>query len=143
MNANAQLLNFVYENAQMGVKSLRQILDFLEEENLKTYLTKQLNGYEGFEQQAKELLQKNGFDEKGLNAFEKVRTYLMINIQTMNDKSSSHIAEMLIIGSNMGIIDAVKNVNKYKNSAEKDILALMENLKRFEEKNVEHLKEYL
>lgn len=143
MNANAQLLNFVYENAQMGVKSLRQILDFLEEENLKTYLTKQLNGYEGFEQQAKELLQKNGFDEKGLNAFEKVRTYLMINIQTMNDKSSSHIAEMLIIGSNMGIIDAVKNVNKYKNSAEKDILALMENLKRFEEKNAEHLKEYL
>lgn len=143
MNANAELLNFVYENSQMGVKSLRQILDFLKEEDLKLYLKKQLNGYEGFQQQAKELLQKNGFDEKGLNTFEKVRTYLMINIQTMNDKSASHIAEMLMIGSNMGIIDAIKNVNKYKNSAEKDILALMENLQEFEEKNVEKLKEYL
>lgn len=143
MNANAELLNFVYENSQMGVKSLRQILDMLDDDEFKKYLEKQLNGYEGFHEQAKEMLKKNGFDEKGLNAFEKVRTYLMINMQTLTDKSASHIAEMLIIGSSMGVIDAIKNVNKYKNSAEKDILELMDHLKRFEEKNVEKLKEYL
>lgn len=143
MNANAELLNFVYENSQMGVKSLRQILELLQDDKLHKYLEKQLNGYEGFLEQSKELLEKNGFDEKGLNAFEKIRTYLMINMQTITDKSASHIAEMLIIGSSMGVIDAIKNVNKYKNSAEKDILELMDHLKQFEEKNIEKLKEFL
>lgn len=143
MNANAELLNFVYENSQMGVKSLQQLLEIIEEGEFKQYLTKQLNGYEGFHAQAKEKLNANGLDEKGLTTFEKVRTYMMINVQTMMDKSNSHIAEMLIIGSNMGIVDAIKKINDYKESAEKDIVELMENLLRFEEKNVETLKEYL
>jgi hypothetical protein len=32
----------------------------------------------------------------------------------MTDKTPFHIAEMLIIGSNMGIINAIKNLKKYK-----------------------------
>ena len=143
MIANAELLNFVYENSQMGVKSLRQLLDIVEEGEFKEYLTKQLGGYEGFHTQAKEKLNANGLDEKGITAFEKARTYLMINVQTMMDKSNSHIAEMLVIGSNMGIVDAIKKIHEYKDSAEKDIVELMENLLRFEEKNVETLKKYL
>ena len=66
----------------------------------------------------------------------------MINMQTMTDKSPSHIAEMLIIGSNMGIINAVKKLKEYKD-AEPDIIALMERLLRFEENNVQQLKAFL
>lgn len=143
MNANAELLNFVYENSQMGVKTLRQLLEIMNEGEFKEYLTKQLGGYEGFHRQAKDKLNENGLDEKGLTAFEKVRTYLMINVQTMMNKTDSHIAEMLVIGSNMGIVDAIKKINAYKEDAEKDIVELMENLLRFEEKNVEKLKSYL
>ena len=66
----------------------------------------------------------------------------MINLQTLTDKSASHIAEMLIIGSNMGIINAVKNLKKYKN-AEPSIIDLMNRLLKFEEDNVQQLKEFL
>lgn len=66
----------------------------------------------------------------------------MINMQTMTDNSASHIAEMLIIGSNMGIINAVKNMKKYSD-AEPTILKLMERLLKFEENNVQQLKEFL
>ena len=89
------------------------------------------------------MLNENGYDEKGLNAFEKIRTYLMVNLQTMGDNSVSHIAEMLIQGSSMGITDAVKKIHEYEGQAEKDILKLMKELQVFEEKNVEKLKEYL
>ena len=143
MNANAELLNFVYQNSQMGVDSLQQLLDIVKKEDFKEYLEKQLVGYEEFHKQAKEKLNANNLDEKGLNTFEKVRTYLMINVQTMMNKTDSHIAEMLVIGSNMGIVDAIKKINAYKEDAEKDIVELMENLLRFEEKNVEKLKSYL
>lgn len=63
-------------------------------------------------------------------------------MQTLTDKSVSHIAEMMIIGSNMGVIDAIRNINKYHN-AEEDIVKLMEKLKKFEENNIHTLKEYL
>ncbi|MEG1028302.1 MAG: hypothetical protein RSE07_06405, partial [Oscillospiraceae bacterium] len=82
------------------------------------------------------------FTEKDISAFEKLTTYLMINMKTMTDKSSQRIAEMMIIGSNMGIINAIKNIRKYSN-AEKDIIDLMKKLLEFEENNVKALKTFL
>ena len=58
----------------------------------------------------------------------------MINMQTLTDKSTSHIAEMMMIGSTMGIINAIRNIADY-NHAKKDIIKLMETLKAFEEKS--------
>lgn len=143
MNANAELLNFVYQNSQMGVETLEQLLDITHDAGLKGVLEKQKKGYEDFHRQAKQMLNENGYDEKGLNAFEKITTYLMVNIQTMTDDSASHIAQMLIEGSSMGITDALKKLHKYEGETEKEIRKLMDQLKQFEEKNVEKLKEFL
>ncbi len=85
---------------------------------------------------------ESGYDEKGLGSLEKLRTYLMINIQTMMDKSTSHMAEMLINGSTMGVTDAIKKINQYQ-GAETRILDLMEELQKFEEKSLEKLKGFL
>ena len=63
-------------------------------------------------------------------------------MQTLADKSPSHISEMLIIGSNMGVINAVKNLKKYQ-SIEPKIVRLMEKLLKFEENNIQQLKEFL
>ncbi len=142
MNGNAELLNFIYQNSQMGVETIDQLLGMVEDQNIKKQLEHQLREYQDIHQQARALLNKNGYDEKGLSKLEKIRTYLMINMQTMTDKSSSHIAEMLIVGSNMGVINAVKNLKKYQ-EAEKDIKYLMERLLRFEEDNIQKLKEFL
>lgn len=143
MNGNAELLNFVYQNSQMGVTTLTQLMDIVKDEEFKKRLESQYNEYKEIHKAAREMLNKNGYDEKGIDAFERIRTYMMINMQTMFDKSSSHIAEMLIIGSNMGVIDAVKNIKKYREEAEQDIINLMERLLRFEENNIQQLKEFL
>ena len=39
MNANAEFLNYVYQNSQMGVDTLEQLLDITEDEKLQAYLT--------------------------------------------------------------------------------------------------------
>lgn len=88
------------------------------------------------------MLNANGYDEKGISAFERIKTYLMINMQTITDISESHIAKMLIIGSTMGIVEATQDTRKYKD-AEKDILKLVEKLLDFEEENVKELKKFL
>jgi len=142
MNGNAELLNFVYQNSQMGVETIKQLIGIVEDDNFKKHLESQFNEYKEIHTAAKKALNENGYDEKGISALDKIKTYLMINIQTLADKSPSHIAEMLIIGSNMGIINAIKNLKKYKN-AEPDIINLMERLLKFEENNVQQLKEFL
>ena len=143
MNANVEFLNFVYQNSQMGAETLQQLLEIAEDEDFKVYLEKQLIGYRKFHKEARDILNRNGYDEKGLSTFEKVRTYLMVNLQTLTDASASHIAKMLIQGSNMGITEAVKKLHQYENDVEKDIKKLMERLQEFEEENVEKLKEFL
>lgn len=143
MNANAEFLNYVYQNSQMGVDTLQQLLELTENKEFKTVLTQQLQGYEKFHNEARTLLNENGFDEKGLNMFEKIRTYLMVNLQLLSDNSVSRIAKMLIQGSSMGITQAVEKLNRYEQEVEKDARRLMTELKDFEEKNVEKLKEFL
>ena len=142
MNKNAELLNFVYQNSQMGVHTLEQLIDIAENDNFKQHLQSQYREYHDIHRAAKEALNKNGYDEKGIGALDKIKTYLMINMQTLTDKSASHISEMLIIGSNMGIINAVKKLKRYKD-AEPDIINLMERLLKFEENNVQQLKAFL
>lgn len=142
MNGNAELLNFIYQNSQMGIDTLKQLLEIADDEKFSERLKSQYNEYYEIHKEAKEALNEAGYDEKGIGAMEKIRTYLMINLQTMRDNSPSHIAEMLIIGSNMGIINAIKNLKKYKN-ADPKIRRLMERLLKFEEDNVQELKEYL
>ena len=142
MNGNAELLNFVYQNSQMGVETIEQLLDIVKDKEFKEHLQEQYEGYLMFHRDAKELLNDSGHDEKGLSAFEKIRTYLMINIQTMMDQSTSHIAQMMITGSTMGVTEAIQKEHDYKD-ADKKILDLMEDLQVFEEKNIKKLKKFL
>ena len=57
-------------------------------------------------------------------------------------QSGSHIAEMLTIGSTMGVIQALRNIRKYQN-AEPAIVDLMQRLLKFEENNISELKQFL
>ena len=140
MSGDAELLNFIYQNSQMGVDTIRQLIGVVEDKDLKEHLKTQFQGYEEFHQAAKELLNEHGYDEKGLGIMEKARTYFMINLQTMTDPSVSHIASMLITGSSMGIVEAIQKYRQYED-ADPKIRDLMDKLRKFEEYNMEKLKD--
>jgi hypothetical protein len=142
MNGNAELLNFIYQNAQMGEETINHLSDIIEDTPFKTHMRNQLKEYDEMRTAARSMLNEHGYDEKGISAFEKVRTYLMIDLQTMTDRSASHIAEMLIIGSNMGVIQAIRSIKKY-GDAEEEILGLMKRLLTTEENNIQQLKNFL
>ncbi|NBK97233.1 MAG: hypothetical protein EOM50_04340 [Erysipelotrichia bacterium] len=142
MNENIQLLNFIYQNAQMGVETIQQLLDIVKEDDFRKYLKEKQEGYDQMLHDAKSKLHEHGYDEQGLTTFEKIKTYFMINIQTLNDDSTSHIAEMMMIGSTMGVINTIRSIRKYQNS-DKHLLMMMKTLQDFEEKSYQDLKIYL
>ncbi|MGO5137176.1 hypothetical protein ACTQ31_10600 [Clostridium butyricum] len=142
MNQNAELLNFIYQNSQMGIEALEKLVSITKDREFNTGLQSQLNEYKLINEKSKEILNKNGYDEKGIGTLTKLQSYIMINIQTLMNKTPSHISEMLITGSTMGVIDAIKNTKKYKD-ADPNILKLMDDLKIFEERNINQLKSFL
>ena len=142
MNGDEELLNFIYQNSQMGTDTITHLLKLNAEPTFQQQLLSQQREYSAIHQAAKDLLNQKGLDVKGLSAGEKLTTYLMINFQTLTDKSASHLAEMMMIGSNMGVIDAIKKQREYTHAAG-EILALMQRLQAFEESNLTALKAYL
>lgn len=142
MNDDVKLLNYIYQNSQMGVETIEQLEKMVDDKQFKDYLKDKYEGYCKIHRLAKAKLNNHGYDEKGISAFEKVRTDLMINMQTITDKSPSHIAQMLMLGSTMGIINAIRCLHDYPKAGQ-DVLNLMDKLKEFEEKSYGDLQAFI
>lgn len=142
MNGNVEMLNYMYQNSEMGVSTLKQLIEITKEESFEKYLNSQLNEYEMINQTCKTHIASRNYDEKEISNVSKISAYLSINIQTLTDKSTSHISEMLIRGSIMGVIDAIKKIKKY-DDADEEILDLARKLLKIEENNIEELKNFL
>lgn len=142
METNIELLNYIYQNAEMGKDSTAHLLEICEDDELKKVLQSQFNEYKRVFEIAKNKISSANKDPKELSSVSKISTDIMLNLKTMKDKSSSHIAEMMIQGSTMGIIDITKKLHEY-NDASKEIIDLGENLLKFQQKKIDEYKKFL
>lgn len=142
MNGNEELLNYIYKNSQMGQDTINRLLDVVEEGDFKKHLESQFKEYKKIFDLVEEKLEKSSGEAKGINPLSKIQAYIMIDVKTLIDKTPSHISEMLIQGSTMGIIDITKNLKKYS-EADQDILDIGNRLLQIEQRNVEELKRFL
>lgn len=142
MNGNIELLNYIHQNSEMGQNTLNQLIKIVEDNSFKEVLQSQFNEYKKIFDLSEAKINEQNKEAKEINTFSKISAYMMINLKTLTDKSPSHISEMLIQGSTMGIIDVTKKIKEY-NSADKEILDLADTLLKFEQNNVEELKKFL
>lgn len=145
MDGNTELLNFIHQNSEMGVETLSQLIDITKNSSYKEFidiLNSQYKEYCSIYSEVNKLLANKNKQAKDISKVAKISTYISISFQTLIDKSPSHIAEMLIQGSTMGIIDATKRINDYSDSDE-EILDLAKRLLSFEQDNVEEWKKFL
>jgi len=142
MNANIEFLNYIYQNSQMGVDTIKQLMGIVDEGAFKNMLTSQYNEYQQIHIAADQLLQQQKKEAKDIHVLAKISAYISINLNTLTNKSPSHISEMLIQGSTMGIIDITKNIKKYP-TAESSIIDLANRLLQFEQQNTEECKKFL
>ena len=142
MNGNVELLNYIHQNSEMGRVTLKQLIAMVEDTSFRKNLECQLNEYNKIFDLTNTNLEEINKEAKGINPFSKISTYIIINLNTLKDKTPCHISEMLIQGSTMGIIDITKKLKEYK-AADKKILDLGNNLLKFEQQNIEDLKKFL
>lgn len=145
MNENNELLMYIYKNADMGVKSTTKLIRLLNtsDNKIKKVVEGELKGYENFLKKSKALLKKNKVAPKGTGLVADISSSIALDMEFMKDNSDSKIADILIRGFTMGNIDIDRQIEKYKGDADKDILKLAKDLKRFGEINIELLQPYL
>lgn len=142
MNGSIEFLNYIYQNSGMGVNTINQLIEICDNEEYKKLLQAHLKDYRNISEVAESKIKELNKDAKDNNAFAKISTYIMIDMKTLLDNSPSHISEMLIQGSTMGIIDITKKMKEYS-KAEKEILDLANKLLKFEQKSIDEYKKYL
>ena len=142
MNGNIEMLNYIYQNAEMGKTTIEQILKEVKDLDFRDVLREQLKDYEYVIEKCDTLLNEEGKSPKGIDITPKIMSYFKIKFDTLKDDTPSHIAEMMINGSTMGITDITKNLNNYNNidNSTKDLAS---RLLKIEQDNIEVLKQYL
>ncbi len=145
MNENIELLEYIYKNSEMGVFTINELLKNLEEKDnkIKGLAKEELDKYEEFKEKSEELIKKYDYDVKKNKLTSKIMSSMGINHEVNSDNSDSSIAHMLTEGITMGIVDMETKIKNYKDSAEKDIVKLAKEFLKFQQDELENLKEYM
>ena len=93
-------------------------------------------------QECRKCFEGPGEKIKGLSKAAKMRTDAAVSLNLLLGRSDSHVAQMMMTGSTMGVVNAEKKLTKYEN-AEASAKALMQHLSDFEFSTVEKMKPFL
>ena len=143
-NSTVELLGKLFKNMNMGKDSTLDLLEKVSDTQLKSDMTLQLNGYEGFIGKINEHLEACGEQAKEENFITKMSAKVGTTFNTLMDDSPSHIADMMIQGSTMGMTDTTKLLRDYENTdASEATLSIARSIINFEEENIERMKKHL
>lgn len=130
-----EVLSEIHRNCQLALQSISDILPEAEDTDVREELLKQHEEYEKFGGQAAILAKDRDIELKNPGPIKKAMMWSSIKMNTMNDNSRGHIAEMMVQGTVMGIT-ALKNSlgDMSKDYADEEIQKLAKDLLDSEEK---------
>lgn len=143
MEENINVLDEISKGASMGVDAIGYIIEKIEDKKFKKLLEKQSDEYKKISESINRIYPKYNSDDNPhkTNNIEKTMTWFGIEMKTITDDSDSKLAELLLKGTNMGIIEGRRILNDKK--MDKEVLKIAKDYVTMQEKNVEDLKEYL
>ena len=142
MKENINALDEINKGTCMGMDAIKFILDKTEDKKFKKVLKDFYKEYEKINKKIEKIYPKyNDGNPHETNIINKAMTWYGIEIKPLKDNSNSKIAELLLQGTNMGIIEGRKILNKKE--IDKKINELIEKYVTMQEDNVEILKQYL
>ena len=143
MKENINALDELSKGACMGMDAIHFILDKIEDQEFKESLKTQYEKYQNIEKKIRKVYANYIQDDtpKETSMMNKAMTWYGIEMKTFTDTSNSKIAELLMQGTNMGIIEGRKLLNNKK--VDKEIKDLISEYVTMQEDSVENLKKYL
>ena len=142
-NNNLNVLDEVNKGATMGMDAIKFVLDKVEDSEFKKTLDLEYNKYKDISRRVNDLYSNYSDKEPHeTNTMNKMMTWYGVEMKTMSDKSNSNISELLMNGTNMGIIEGRRLLNQNKNLAP-DVEKVLDDFVSMQEDSVEKLKTFL
>ena len=142
MDNNIDVLDELNKGCSMGIEALDIILKKVDNTEFHDFLVEFNDEYIELSDEIKNIYQEYSSEElHEVNMMEKIMTWYGVEKDTILDNSISNLADLLINGTNMGIIEGRKLLNNKK--MDKKIRKICEKYIKVQEKYVEKLKSYL
>ena len=139
---NINALDEINKGAFMGMDALNFILEKVEDPGLKSILDEQYKDYKKIAKEIEAVYPKYDDDEPHeTSPMNKVMTWFGIEKKLFMESSDSKIAELLLQGVNMGIIEGKRILNN--KVIDKKVHDIVQKYVDMQEEHVEILKEYL
>lgn len=142
-NKNLNILDEVNKGATMGMDAISYVSEKVTDDKFKNVLDTEYNKYQKISERVNDLY-SNYTDKEPheTNAMNKMMTWYGIQMKTMTDDTTSKLSELLMQGTNMGIIEGIRLLNQNP-KAEKDVKNILNDFVVMQEDSVETLKKYL
>lgn len=142
-NQNLNILDEVNKGATMGMDAISFVSDKVKDDTFKDVLDTQYNKYKKISNRVNDIYSNYSNKEPHeTNAMNKAMTWYGVQMKTMTDDSTSKLSELLMQGTNMGIIEGRRLLNQNPNAA-KDVKDVLNDFVVMQEDSVETLKKYL
>lgn len=119
---------------KMGVSAINDVLEYTENQELKSALLKSLEEHEEIKNNLLELLNEYHDDGKEPSAMAKGMSWIKTNFKLSVSESDDVVADLITDGCNMGVKSLYKYLNQYKSADEKSknmtkkLISIEENL---------------
>ena len=138
----SDLRNAMYQTASMGTESIKQVMPKVSSKSLRNELAHQMNNYHEERSEIVSQMRRNRMNPTPLPPGQRFMSKAGIALDLARDSDNAHIAEMMIKGTNMGII----KINKALNNSGGIPAGTVRQAKAMLEKEqdyIEHLKKFL
>ena len=142
MSNENYVLNEINKGIKMGMDSISNVSQKVQDDRFKQDLKCQYDKYNQILNNVNDELSNYDAFPKELNPMQKAMGWMSIEMNTISDKSNSKIAEMMLQGTNIGIIEGRRLINKNSEAAQ-DVKNILNDFVVMQEDSVETLKKYL
>ena len=140
---NVKVLDEVNKGTTMGMEAIHFVSNKVGDERFKKVLDVEYGKYRDIANRVDNIYSQYSQDEpQETNIMNKMMTWYGINMKTMNDQSNSKISELLMQGTNMGIIEGRRLLNNNP-SIDNEVKQILNDFVVMQEDSVETLKKYL
>lgn len=139
---NVKVLDEVNKGTTMGMDAIHFVSSKVGDERFKKYWMLNMENIKISERIDNIYSQYASKEPHETNKMEKMMTWYGINMKTMNDQSNSKISELLMQGTNMGIIEGRRLLNNNP-SVDNEVKNILNDFVVMQEDSVETLKKYL
>ena len=143
MSANAELIEYIYKNAGMGVQSIGKLIEKTQRDDFKSFLSEQYADYKSITEECERIAREDGIRLKELGVISKLESDMMIKMKTVADASPDTVAEMLMKDSVMGIVQSIRRIKEYEKENTDGILDLARKLLAIEQRNIQECPKWL